>query len=392
MGRQRGWRGERENADILEAASQQGWEIGRTTNHIRLTPPDPNKPMVVTANTSSDRRNRRNFLSDLRRSGLIWPPPQKNENGKESKMDTSVTPLTLKTALEERKIKELAIDSLDLTIRTYNVLRREGILTVGAITSHTSEELLCLQGFREQCLGEIKVKLFELGLELKPELKPEPAREEKVATIGEIKVATIGEIVGETAIRDFVTQSQHWAPVAYPTIIKAGYRVSREGEMKTPTGRILTPNLQGQHVYVTFGANNSSGNTSRRLDKVMLESFRGPAPDPDMVPVHINEDTLDCSLKNLEWGARTYSPRGGKKDNGQQQQESSVLVPERPYSGPLDVVVTMDDEVQVSTVISYRYHGIEVIVGEDGKPQVPEVTLANAADLGKILARIGEGR
>jgi hypothetical protein len=64
-----------ENSDVLTAARAQGWRVERTKRHIRLVPADKTRPAVVGAATPSDRRARRNFIADLRRSGLIWPWP-----------------------------------------------------------------------------------------------------------------------------------------------------------------------------------------------------------------------------------------------------------------------------------------------------------------------------
>ena len=56
---------------LVLMAVEQGWthEI-LSTGHHRLVPPDRTKPMVVFAGSPSDRRNRANLISLLRRSGM----------------------------------------------------------------------------------------------------------------------------------------------------------------------------------------------------------------------------------------------------------------------------------------------------------------------------------
>ena len=64
--------------DIEQAARAQGWKVDKTRRgHRRLVPRDETCPVVIGAGTPSDYRGAHKFLSDARRSGLIWPwPPQ----------------------------------------------------------------------------------------------------------------------------------------------------------------------------------------------------------------------------------------------------------------------------------------------------------------------------
>ena len=57
--------------DIMNAAKTQGWRIERTSKgHWQFIPPVKGQPIVVTSGTPSDHRETKNFLSDMRRSGL----------------------------------------------------------------------------------------------------------------------------------------------------------------------------------------------------------------------------------------------------------------------------------------------------------------------------------
>lgn len=69
--------------EIDKAARAQGFRIERTKKgHRRYIPPDPSKPIVIGSGTASDYRAEKNLLSQLRRSGLIWPPPNKKRKKK----------------------------------------------------------------------------------------------------------------------------------------------------------------------------------------------------------------------------------------------------------------------------------------------------------------------
>jgi len=65
--------------EIRRAAEQQGWRVEATKAGEMFYPPDTLKPPVAAHGTPSDHRAIRNFLSRMRRSGLIWPPPRKGK-------------------------------------------------------------------------------------------------------------------------------------------------------------------------------------------------------------------------------------------------------------------------------------------------------------------------
>lgn len=58
------------------AAREQGWRERATKKGFQLIPPDPSKDPVQVHGTPSDHRALKNLLSELRRSGLVWPPPR----------------------------------------------------------------------------------------------------------------------------------------------------------------------------------------------------------------------------------------------------------------------------------------------------------------------------
>ncbi len=61
----------------------------------------------------------------------------------------------------------LPIEELDLTVRSYNCLKREGIHTVGELVSRSEADLLDIRNFGAKSIDEVKAKLVGMGLALK---------------------------------------------------------------------------------------------------------------------------------------------------------------------------------------------------------------------------------
>ena len=61
----------------------------------------------------------------------------------------------------------LPVEDLNLTVRSYNCLKREGIHTVGELVSHSEQDLLDIRNFGSKSIDEVKLKLHEMGLALK---------------------------------------------------------------------------------------------------------------------------------------------------------------------------------------------------------------------------------
>ncbi len=58
------------------------------------------------------------------------------------------------------------IEELNLPVRSYNSLRRQGVHTIGALASRTEEELLAIDGLGPQSVKEIRQKLADRGFSL----------------------------------------------------------------------------------------------------------------------------------------------------------------------------------------------------------------------------------
>ena len=71
---------------------------------------------------------------------------------------------------EETKIEkmlEMTVEELDLSVRSYNCLKRAGINTVEELTNKTEPEMMKVRNLGKKSLTEIKQKLNELDLTLK---------------------------------------------------------------------------------------------------------------------------------------------------------------------------------------------------------------------------------
>jgi len=69
---------------------------------------------------------------------------------------------------EKEKVLEMSIDELELSVRSYNCLKRAGINTVEELTNRTSEDMMKVRNLGRKSLEEVLQKLNELGLQLKP--------------------------------------------------------------------------------------------------------------------------------------------------------------------------------------------------------------------------------
>ena len=69
---------------------------------------------------------------------------------------------------EKEKVLEMNIDELELSVRSYNCLKRAGINTVEELCSKTSEDMMKVRNLGRKSLEEVLAKLNELGLSLSP--------------------------------------------------------------------------------------------------------------------------------------------------------------------------------------------------------------------------------
>jgi DNA-directed RNA polymerase subunit alpha len=68
---------------------------------------------------------------------------------------------------KKEKVLEMTIEELDLSVRSYNCLKRAGINTVEELTQRTAEDMMKVRNLGKKSLEEVQQKLAALGLSLK---------------------------------------------------------------------------------------------------------------------------------------------------------------------------------------------------------------------------------
>lgn len=74
-----------------------------------------------------------------------------------------------KEETHKEKMLEMSIEELDLSVRSYNCLKRAGINTVQELTDKTEAQMMKVRNLGRKSLEEVKVKLTGLGLSLRNE-------------------------------------------------------------------------------------------------------------------------------------------------------------------------------------------------------------------------------
>jgi DNA-directed RNA polymerase subunit alpha len=70
---------------------------------------------------------------------------------------------------KKEKVMEMTIEELDLSVRSYNCLKRAGINTVQELTQKSEEDMMKVRNLGRKSLEEVQEKLVELGLGLREE-------------------------------------------------------------------------------------------------------------------------------------------------------------------------------------------------------------------------------
>jgi DNA-directed RNA polymerase subunit alpha len=68
---------------------------------------------------------------------------------------------------DKEKVLEMTIEELDLSVRSYNCLKRAGINSVEELTQKTEEDMMKVRNLGKKSLEEVQKKLAELGQSLK---------------------------------------------------------------------------------------------------------------------------------------------------------------------------------------------------------------------------------
>ena len=71
--------------------------------------------------------------------------------------------------LAKEKVLEMTIEELDLSVRSFNCLKRAGINTVEDLTTKTEEDMMKVRNLGKKSLDEVINKLHSFGLDLRSE-------------------------------------------------------------------------------------------------------------------------------------------------------------------------------------------------------------------------------
>ncbi|MDU3369408.1 MAG: DNA-directed RNA polymerase subunit alpha [Clostridioides difficile] len=81
---------------------------------------------------------------------------------------SSVEIMVEKEKKKKEKVLEMTIEELDLSVRSYNCLKRAGINTVEELANKSEDDMMKVRNLGKKSLEEVIQKLEELGLGLKP--------------------------------------------------------------------------------------------------------------------------------------------------------------------------------------------------------------------------------
>lgn len=70
---------------------------------------------------------------------------------------------------KKEKVLEMSVEELDLSVRSFNCLKRANINTVEELTQRTEEEMMRVRNLGKKSLEEVQNKLEELGVSLREE-------------------------------------------------------------------------------------------------------------------------------------------------------------------------------------------------------------------------------
>lgn len=100
--------------------------------------------------------------------GLV--PEEVVEEEEEVDFPPQVTPVASTTPEnDEQRILNTTIEDLDLSVRSFNCLKRAGISIVGDLVARSEEDMMKVRNLGRKSLEEVKKKLEEYGLAFKPD-------------------------------------------------------------------------------------------------------------------------------------------------------------------------------------------------------------------------------
>jgi len=94
---------------------------------------------------------------------MIFTDPERTRSSEEYELEAAAQPPA------GGGMNDMLIEELELGVRSYNCLKREGIQTVGDLISKTEAELLNIPNFGKKSIDEVKEKITGRGLTLRGE-------------------------------------------------------------------------------------------------------------------------------------------------------------------------------------------------------------------------------
>ena len=92
------------------------------------------------------------------------------EDDEEPQQVASTTDVQPAAEDKSTKILDMTIEDLDLSVRSFNCLKRAGIDFVGDLVNKSEEDMMKVRNLGRKSLDEVKKKLEDIGLSLKPSI------------------------------------------------------------------------------------------------------------------------------------------------------------------------------------------------------------------------------
>jgi hypothetical protein len=149
-----------------------------------------------------------------------------------------------------------------------------------------------------------------------------------------------------------------WAPVINPAVVEGIYEVSSTGLVcNLSTKKMLKPRQAPNSplLVVSLKGTSPSGNTSMRIDKMVLEAFEGPVPADGYIPLHADDDKQNNHLTNLSWGPAPEGVRV-RASRSKYAPAKKKATGRKPY----------EDETEVSMDRRYKFRGVVLEVHQNG--------------------------
>ena len=138
----------REIADIINRSKSRVYQVEHKVLRILRNPMRRKRMIAVsTAEFNQVKDNEINLMNELKR----W-----------KKVDID---------MEMNKLLSIPIEELDLSIRSFNCLKRGGINTVGDIINKSQEDIVKLRNLGRRSFEEVRSKLAEFGIDLDENVK-----------------------------------------------------------------------------------------------------------------------------------------------------------------------------------------------------------------------------